>query len=220
IALLAKTLDRLPGVDIFKRHLIDPKIVLADHVELDFTETEAVIQKPLDNLRRIRIFKADWLKDKVILEPFCHISRLHMDDDTRFRVVLTAYVVAQQPVKYRHEIRRLAPVRADRRLDQDFVVTVEKRAIAIRRRQLIPPEISDITPTQVSDIAPLRWFLHEIERRSFHSRRDAVEPFAVEQGEIQRRDGIVVRMRSEEHTSELQSREKLVCRLLLEKKKT
>src|SRR5690606_41403099 len=30
----------------------------------------------------------------------------------------------------------------------------------------------------------------------------------------------VLRHRSEEHTSELQSREKLVCRLLLEKKKT
>src|SRR5690606_40064511 len=29
----------------------------------------------------------------------------------------------------------------------------------------------------------------------------------------------IVRMRSEEHTSELQSRENLVCRLLLEKKK-
>src|SRR5690606_28327304 len=29
-----------------------------------------------------------------------------------------------------------------------------------------------------------------------------------------------IRMRSEEHTSELQSRENLVCRLLLEKKKT
>src|SRR5690606_41030812 len=32
--------------------------------------------------------------------------------------------------------------------------------------------------------------------------------------------GIAVRTRSEEHTSELQSRENLVCRLLLEKKKT
>src|SRR5690606_41595258 len=31
--------------------------------------------------------------------------------------------------------------------------------------------------------------------------------------------GIVKEMRSEEHTSELQSRENLVCRLLLEKKK-
>src|SRR5436309_11701071 len=35
----------------------------------------------------------------------------------------------------------------------------------------------------------------------------------------QARDGGVKRRRSEEHTSELQSRENLVCRLLLEKKK-
>src|SRR5690606_39864832 len=34
-----------------------------------------------------------------------------------------------------------------------------------------------------------------------------------------RRAGMPVRQRSEEHTSELQSRENLVCRLLLEKKK-
>src|SRR3712207_8518027 len=34
-----------------------------------------------------------------------------------------------------------------------------------------------------------------------------------------RRDGPVRRRRSEEHTSELQSRQYLVCRLLLEKKK-
>src|SRR5690606_40728125 len=33
-------------------------------------------------------------------------------------------------------------------------------------------------------------------------------------------DGASAGVRSEEHTSELQSREKLVCRLLLEKKKT
>src|SRR5690606_41263928 len=32
--------------------------------------------------------------------------------------------------------------------------------------------------------------------------------------------GLRFRLRSEEHTSELQSREKLVCRLLLEKKKS
>src|SRR5690606_40433856 len=34
-----------------------------------------------------------------------------------------------------------------------------------------------------------------------------------------RRGGRLLRRRSEEHTSELQSRENLVCRLLLEKKK-
>src|SRR3982751_7141701 len=39
----------------------------------------------------------------------------------------------------------------------------------------------------------------------------------VEPGELPR---IYLRLRSEEHTSELQSRSDLVCRLLLEKKKT
>src|SRR5690606_41369561 len=39
-------------------------------------------------------------------------------------------------------------------------------------------------------------------------------------GRMQRFAGAVDATRSEEHTSELQSREKLVCRLLLEKKKT
>src|SRR5258708_22170586 len=43
---------------------------------------------------------------------------------------------------------------------------------------------------------------------------DAVEPFLPEE-RVRRR-----RIRSEEHTSELQSPDHLVCRLLLEKKKT
>src|SRR2546429_1777741 len=38
-------------------------------------------------------------------------------------------------------------------------------------------------------------------------------------GTVQKRTGIRTRVRSEEHTSELQSRLHLVCRLLLEKKK-
>src|SRR5690606_41773313 len=37
---------------------------------------------------------------------------------------------------------------------------------------------------------------------------------------VERRRAVVCQHRSEEHTSELQSRENLVCRLLLEKKKT
>src|SRR5690606_42158964 len=47
-----------------------------------------------------------------------------------------------------------------------------------------------------------------------HIRR--VLPLHVENN---RRHAVVERVRSEEHTSELQSRENLVCRLLLEKKK-
>src|SRR3712207_7599748 len=44
-----------------------------------------------------------------------------------------------------------------------------------------------------------------------------VEPRPVEPGHVEHQD---VGQRSEEHTSELQSRQYLVCRLLLEKKKT
>src|SRR5690606_26187055 len=156
IALLAKTLDRLPGVDVFESNLLDPKIVNTDDTERDLSRAEPLIEERLDDLRRIRILKSDRFKDEIILEPFSRIARAEMNDDTCVLSVITAYVIAQQPVKHRHKISRLAPVRADRRLDQDFVVSVEERAIAIRRRQLVPPEIGDITPTQVSDITPPR----------------------------------------------------------------
>src|SRR3712207_8497368 len=51
--------------------------------------------------------------------------------------------------------------------------------------------------------------------------RLAREPLGdrVRAGGAARRAGLVPRLRSEEHTSELQSRQYLVCRLLLEKKK-
>src|SRR5690606_40126833 len=41
-----------------------------------------------------------------------------------------------------------------------------------------------------------------------------------EQQKVLARQALIFDQRSEEHTSELQSRENLVCRLLLEKKKT
>src|SRR5690606_40855711 len=47
--------------------------------------------------------------------------------------------------------------------------------------------------------------------------REVADPFA--EVERLRAEHSVPRLRSEEHTSELQSRENLVCRLLLEKKK-
>src|SRR3712207_8155915 len=54
----------------------------------------------------------------------------------------------------------------------------------------------------------------ECDERALHRRRQEV---AVER--VGRRVGDRVQCRSEEHTSELQSRQYLVCRLLLEKKK-
>src|SRR5690606_40170509 len=62
-------------------------------------------------------------------------------------------------------------------------------------------------------------------RSEFLSRRDRAGP-AARQGEglpalhTAGRPALRLERRSEEHTSELQSREKLVCRLLLEKKNT
>src|SRR5207302_10950281 len=49
--------------------------------------------------------------------------------------------------------------------------------------------------------------------RSAHAARRALYP------EVAGGEPVIGEMRSEEHTSELQSRENLVCRLLLEKKK-
>src|SRR5690606_41449254 len=50
-------------------------------------------------------------------------------------------------------------------------------------------------------------------------RPEAVQHAAVRRAPVaDREDDVVAQQRSEEHTSELQSRENLVCRLLLEKK--
>src|SRR5690349_23727455 len=57
------------------------------------------------------------------------------------------------------------------------------------------------------------WHAGPARRRGRHDRADRAEG---PRGAARRR---IVRRRSEEHTSELQSRRDLVCRLLLEKKK-
>src|SRR3989442_11591648 len=60
----------------------------------------------------------------------------------------------------------------------------------------------------------------EVDRRRFDAREEVVvqRPFVDGVSHLQR-TGAELRPRSEEHTSELQSRPHLVCRLLLEKKK-
>src|SRR3712207_8059229 len=58
----------------------------------------------------------------------------------------------------------------------------------------------------------------ELRRRSQPAQRELLEVADVAWAQPQRLRGL--RRRSEEHTSELQSRQYLVCRLLLEKKQT
>src|SRR2546430_5027423 len=55
--------------------------------------------------------------------------------------------------------------------------------------------------------------------RALRSLRELSESRCCVRTAARRDDGVAVRQRSEEHTSELQSQSNLVCRLLLEKKK-
>src|SRR3712207_8916134 len=55
--------------------------------------------------------------------------------------------------------------------------------------------------------------------RHTHARHDRLDVGKVEIDEAGHQDEVRDALRSEEHTSELQSRQYLVCRLLLEKKK-
>src|SRR3712207_8355428 len=65
-------------------------------------------------------------------------------------------------------------------------------------------------PRPVAEFARIADRRGVVEDREGRARRPACDG---------RRDGRMARRRSEEHTSELQSRQYLVCRLLLEKKK-
>src|SRR5690606_41967659 len=70
---------------------------------------------------------------------------------------------------------------------------------------------------RAADAEPFRARAYVVRRRVYHA-AEAAKPFRVAAFWRRRRLGHSPR-RSEEHTSELQSRENLVCRLLLEKKK-
>src|SRR5690606_42135700 len=81
------------------------------------------------------------------------------------------------------------------------------------------PNLHSFPTRRSSDLyhqACLHRFRHHLRRAAFHQ---AVERGVVA-GSYQDRNVRPQLLRSEEHTSELQSRENLVCRLLLEKKKT
>src|SRR3712207_8040415 len=79
-------------------------------------------------------------------------------------------------------------------------------------RSLVAPAIAQSLPA-------LRWRLTSSYPTSLDAIHGAAGVFARTVGELTE-DRFQIRVRSEEHTSELQSRQYLVCRLLLEKKQT
>src|SRR5690606_41316886 len=98
-----------------------------------------------------------------------------------------------------------------------------------------PPPFTRFPYTRSSDLARCRYNVqaarvarrgdrtrprrehHKGEGREYRDDKSAVRICKADEG-VYRGDGTAARPRSEEHTSELQSRENLVCRLPLEKK--
>src|SRR5436309_9383926 len=96
-----------------------------------------------------------------------------------------------------------------------------------RREQVVPrPTVHAVSAPSIDDEGPAERFAED--RRSERDRIATVDhaQWGPVSGDDAGRDGVEddagagVVARSEEHTSELQSRENLVCRLLLEKKNT
>src|SRR5690606_41619776 len=95
-----------------------------------------------------------------------------------------------------------------------------------------PPALHSFPTRRSSDLAPAVGAVHELQlparepaevagtarHREAHRAAGALFPDQADRGTL-RHDRRSLGDRSEEHTSELQSRENLVCRLLLEKKK-
>src|SRR5690606_41981864 len=92
--------------------------------------------------------------------------------------------------------------------------------------ELYPLSLHDALPISAPDASQEEWmaWVNQAERGTIEWQRRAqaanearrAEAVAMKEGE---KDAAQFTERSEEHTSELQSRENLVCRLLLEKKK-
>src|SRR3712207_8042652 len=77
---------------------------------------------------------------------------------------------------------------------------------------------TEIYTLSLHDALPI-WFLLVGSSRASSAFMAGLARFGCRYGIALRRSNSVLRPRSEEHTSELQSRQYLVCRLLLEKKK-
>src|SRR5690606_42017923 len=78
---------------------------------------------------------------------------------------------------------------------------------------------SDLGPVQTGSLNPLDLVVKLVEAGADINARMHAEPNDGNRNDMNRIGATAFLLRSEEHTSELQSRENLVCRLLLEKKK-
>src|SRR5258707_10489942 len=78
---------------------------------------------------------------------------------------------------------------------------------------------TEIYTLSLHDALPILRTASRLARRKTASRSGATSPAAVKNISLRKLSIRRARPRSEEHTSELQSRQYLVCRLLLEKKK-
>src|SRR5690606_39355039 len=97
---------------------------------------------------------------------------------------------------------------------REFPSSPTRRSSDLGLDDLAGPEGRRLEQCAVDLLGPRR------ERRAEHEARELVvdEHRAVARVPVERDEAVRARrLRSEEHTSELQSREKLVCRLLLEK---
>src|SRR5437660_5825692 len=88
----------------------------------------------------------------------------------------------------------------------------------------MPPAPTETYTLSLHDALPISHRLLDlralhVDDRGFARHRDCFFQRADFQLAVHRRDEVSRELRSEEHTSELQSRGHLVCRLLLEKKK-
>src|SRR5690606_41384993 len=103
-------------------------------------------------------------------------------------------------------------------VDTHVSVFMPSFACVIRPFFFIAPPAPVLSPLSLHDALPI-WPAGAARRRGGAGTASAGPPADRSLASGQRADPPRPSRRSEEHTSELQSREKIVCRLLLEKKK-
>src|SRR5690606_26624726 len=112
-----------------------------------------------------------------------------------------------------------------------YIQTARQKIIPLTMEEIMKPEPKEEKPQEPVEIKPLKFDLPELPELNFQALMELApglseyltggKPyFALTRKRGHRSVSLhLLKERSEEHTSELQSRENLVCRLLLEKKK-